>query len=88
MLLEFNSSMTACEDIPLEAFFKGRALLTTANCNMVRRMLKTQQHRKLFEQVVNFCGLEHLGNVRFIEATSGNLFIAHYPTCNTVLYTL
>ena len=64
--------MTACEDIPLEAFFEGRVFLGTANCNMVRRMLKTGKKRQIFEQVVDYCGLEHLGNVRFIEATTGN----------------
>ena len=64
--------MTACEDVPLEAFFDGRALLGTANCNMVRRMLKTPKKREVFEEVVDICGLEHLGNIRFIKATQGD----------------
>ena len=72
MLLEFNCCMTACEDIPLEAFFEGRVFLGTANCNMVRLMLKTPKNRETFEQVVDLCGLEHLGNVRFMEAATGN----------------
>lgn len=72
MLLEFNSCMTQCEDIPLKAFFEGRVFLGTVNCGMVRRHLKTPQNRETFEQVVDFCGLEHLGNVRFIEAQTGN----------------
>lgn len=72
MLLEFNCCMTACEDIPLDAFFDGRVFLGTANYNTVRHMLKTQKNRETFEQVVDMCGLEHLGNVRLMQAETGN----------------
>ena len=39
MIMEFNICMVSYDDIPLEAWFSRRALLATANCVAIRRML-------------------------------------------------
>ena len=71
MFLEFNICLAESEHIPLKDFFSGRALCATANCRAVRRMLKTPEQRVVFEEVINDAGLEHLGNVRFIQRKTG-----------------
>ena len=71
MFLEFNICLADSDMIPLDAFFEGRALCATANCRAVRCMLKTPGQRAIFEEVINDAGLEHLGNVRFIQRNTG-----------------
>ena len=71
MFLEFNICMSDYEGIPLEAFFNRRALLATANCKAVRRMLRTPCQRQIMERVIDDMGLEHLGHVRHVQQDTG-----------------
>ena len=71
MFLEFNICMADYEGIPLEAFFNKHALLATATCKVVRRMLRTPYQRQIMERVIDDMGLEHLGHVRYIQQDTG-----------------
>ena len=71
MFMEFNICAADCDDIPLVAYFNRRALLATANCTAVRRMLRTPYQRRIMEQVIDDMALEHLGHIRYIEHWSG-----------------
>ena len=71
MFLEFTICLADSPKIPLEHFFNGKALLATANCRAVRRLLQTPAKRKIMEDVINEDGLEHLGFIRFLSAKTG-----------------
>ena len=71
MILEFNHCLASYEGIPLEAYFNRRALLVTANCAAIRRMLGVPEKRMLVEKVIDNMGLEHLGHIRYVSKKSG-----------------
>ena len=71
MILEFNHCLASYEGIPLEAYFNRRALLITANCAAIRRILGVPEKRMLVEKVIDNMGLEHLGHIRYVSKRSG-----------------
>ena len=67
MIMEFNICLTESEDIPLDHLFSRRAMLATANCSAIRKVLGNPDKRRLMEKLIDDMGLEHLGGVRYIR---------------------
>ena len=74
MIMEFNICLASYDAIPIEAFFGRRALLATANCAAIRRMLDLPDKRRIMEKLIDDMGLEHLGHIRYIEQEGGRFF--------------
>ena len=67
MIMEFHMCLTSFKEIPLKYIFSRRALLATANCDVIRRILGDPDKRRLMEKLIDDMGLEHLGGVRYIR---------------------
>ena len=72
MIMEFNMCLTSFKEIPLKYIFSRRALLATANCAAIRRILGDPDKRRLMEKLIGDMGLEHLGGVRYITQAGGD----------------
>jgi hypothetical protein len=72
LFLQGGACLNKCEDIPDEAVIARKNLLVaTANCDAVRRLLRTPEKRRLFETIVDNFGLEHLADVRYVTCPMG-----------------